>query len=323
MTYSIVAEGLAKRFGETVALDGIDLAVRTGTVFGLLGPNGAGKTTAVRILATLLRPDGGHAAVCGHDVVTHAHQVRQLTGLTGQYASVDETLTGLENLILIGRLTGQSRAESRARARDMLAVFRLSDAADRAAKTYSGGMRRRLDLAASLVTRPRVLYLDEPTTGLDPRSRNEMWDIVRGLTATGVTVLLTTQYLEEADQLASEIAVIDHGTVIATGTPEELKARTGALTLAVRPSRRADVPAVTAVVAAITRADPEVSNTTVTAPVSDERLMPAVVRRLDDEGIGVAELTLRGSSLDEVFLSLTGRRPEEASTEDAEGSVAA
>ena len=318
MTYTIVAEGLAKRFGDTVALDGIDLAVRTGTVFGLLGPNGAGKTTAVRILATLLRPDGGHAAVCGHDVVDHAHQVRQLTGLTGQYASVDETLTGLENLILIGRLTGRSRAESRARARDLLAVFRLSDAADRAAKTYSGGMRRRLDLAASLVTRPRVLYLDEPTTGLDPRSRNEMWDIVRGLTATGVTVLLTTQYLEEADQLASEIAVIDHGTVIATGTPEELKARTGALTLAVRPSRPADVSAVTAVVAAVTGADPEVSNTTVTAPVGDERLMPAVVRRLDDEGIGVAELTLRGSSLDEVFLSLTGRR-----TEDAEGSVAA
>jgi oleandomycin transport system ATP-binding protein len=318
MTYSIVAEGLAKRFGDTVALDGIDLAVRTGTVFGLLGPNGAGKTTAVRILATLLRPDGGHATVCGHDVVDHAHQVRQLTGLTGQYASVDETLTGLENLILIGRLTGRSRAESRARARDLLAVFRLSDAADRAAKTYSGGMRRRLDLAASLVTRPRVLYLDEPTTGLDPRSRNEMWDIVRGLTATGVTVLLTTQYLEEADQLASEIAVIDHGTVIATGTPEDLKTRTGALTLAVRPSRPADVRAVTAVVAAITRAEPAVSNTTVTAPVSDERLMPAVVRRLDDEGIGVAELTLRGSSLDEVFLSLTGRR-----TEDAEGSVAA
>ncbi len=231
---------------------------------------------------------------------------------------MDETLTGLENLILIGRLTGRSRAESRARARDLLAAFRLSDAADRAAKTYSGGMRRRLDLAASLVTRPRVLYLDEPTTGLDPRSRNEMWDVVRGLTATGVTVLLTTQYLEEADQLASEIAVVDHGTVIATGTPEELKARTGALTLAVRPSRPADVPAVASVVAAITRAEPEVTNTTVTAPVSDERLMPAVVRRLDDEGIGVAELTLRGSSLDEVFLSLTGRR-----TEEAEGSVAA
>jgi oleandomycin transport system ATP-binding protein len=328
MTYSIVAEGLLKRFGDTVALDGIDLAVRTGSVFGLLGPNGAGKTTAVRILATLLRPDGGHASVCGHDVVTHAHQVRQLSGLTGQYASVDETLTGMENLILIGRLTGQSRAESRARARDLLAAFRLSDAGDRAAKTYSGGMRRRLDLAASLVTRPRVLYLDEPTTGLDPLSRNEMWDVVRGLAATGVTVLLTTQYLEEADQLASEIAVVDHGRVIATGTPDELKDRTGALTLSIRPADPADVPAVAAVVAGFTHTEPEIINTTVSAPVSDERLMPAVVRRLDDEGVLVAELTLRGSSLDEVFLSLTGRRPEETSTAQAstgepEGSVAA
>jgi oleandomycin transport system ATP-binding protein len=328
MTYSIVAEGLVKRFDDTVALDGIDLAVRTGSVFGLLGPNGAGKTTAVRIFATLLRPDGGHAAVCGHDVVTHAHQVRQLSGLTGQYASVDETLTGMENLILIGRLTGRSRPESRARARDLLAAFRLSDAGDRAAKTYSGGMRRRLDLAASLVTRPRVLYLDEPTTGLDPLSRNEMWDVVRGLTATGVTVLLTTQYLEEADQLANEIAVVDHGKVIATGTPEELKARTGALTLSIRPADPADVPAVAAVVAGITHTEPEVSNTTVSAPVSHERLMPAVVRRLDDEGVLVAELILRGSSLDEVFLSLTGRRPQETSTEetgteDPEGSVAA
>jgi len=317
MTYSILAEGLVKRFRETVALDGIDLAVRTGSVFGLLGPNGAGKTTAVRILATLLRPDGGHATVCGHDVVTCAHQVRQLTGLTGQYASVDETLTGLENLILIGRLTGQSRAESRARARDLLAAFRLSDAGDRAAKTYSGGMRRRLDLAASLVTRPRVLYLDEPTTGLDPRSRNEMWDVVRGLTATGVTVLLTTQYLEEADQLASEIAVIDHGTVIATGTPEELKARTGALTLAVRPADPAGVAAVTAILARFTHAEPVVSNTTVTAPVGDEEVMPAVVARLQEAGVRVAELTLRRASLDEVFLSLTGRRTED------EGSVAA
>jgi oleandomycin transport system ATP-binding protein len=317
MTYSILAEGLVKRFEDTVALDGIDLAVRTGSVFGLLGPNGAGKTTAVRILATLLRPDGGHATVCGHDVVTRAHQVRQLTGLTGQYASVDETLTGLENLILIGRLTGQSRAESRARARDLLAAFRLSEAGDRAAKTYSGGMRRRLDLAASLVTRPRVLYLDEPTTGLDPRSRNEMWEVVRGLTATGVTVLLTTQYLEEADQLASEIAVIDHGAVIATGTPEELKARTGALTLAVRPADPADVAAVTAIVARFTHAEPAVSNTTVTAPVGDEDAMPAVVARLQEAGVRVAELTLRRASLDEVFLSLTGRRTEE------EGSVAA
>ncbi len=317
MTYSIVTEGLVKRFDQTRALDGIDLSVRTGSVFGLLGPNGAGKTTAVRILATLVRPDGGHATVCGHDVVSRAHQVRQLTGLTGQYASVDETLTGLENLMLIGRLTGQSRPAARSRARDLLASFRLTDAADRAVKTYSGGMRRRLDLAASLVSRPRVLYLDEPTTGLDPRSRNEMWDVVRGLTATGVTVLLTTQYLEEADLLASEVAVIDHGTVIATGTPTELKARTGALTLAVRPARQADVPAVLAVLAGFTRTEPEVRNTTVTAPVSGEDVMPAVVRRLDDMSVTVAELTLRGSSLDEVFLSLTGHRAEEL-----EGSAA-
>jgi oleandomycin transport system ATP-binding protein len=318
MTYSIIANGLVKRFGDTRALNGIDLAVRTGTVFGLLGPNGAGKTTAVRILATLARPDGGHATVCGHDVVRHAHQVRQLTGLTGQYASVDETLTGLENLVLIGRLTGQSRSAARGRARELLASFRLDDAGDRAVKTYSGGMRRRLDLAASLVTRPRVLYLDEPTTGLDPRSRNEMWEVVRGLTATGVTVLLTTQYLEEADLLASEIAVIDHGTVIATGSPEELKARTGALTLAVRPARAADLPAVRAVAAAFTQTEPEVRGSTVTVPVTGEDVMPAVVRRLDDAGIAVAELTLRGSTLDEVFLSLTGHRTEE----ELEGSAA-
>ena len=318
MTYSIIADGLVKRFGETRALNGIDLAVPTGTVFGLLGPNGAGKTTAVRILATLARPDGGHATVCGHDVVRHAHQVRQLTGLTGQYASVDETLTGLENLVLIGRLTGQTRAAARARGQDLLASFRLEDAADRAVKTYSGGMRRRLDLAASLVTRPRVLYLDEPTTGLDPRSRNEMWEVVRGLAATGVTVLLTTQYLEEADLLASEIAVIDHGTVIATGTPDELKARTGALTLAVRPARAADLPAVRAAAAGFARTEPEVRGSTVTVPVTGGDVMPAVVRRLDDAGIAVAELTLRGSTLDEVFLSLTGHRTEE----ELEGSAA-
>jgi oleandomycin transport system ATP-binding protein len=323
MTYSIIADGLVKRFGETRALNGIDLAVPTGTVFGLLGPNGAGKTTAVRILATLARPDGGHATVCGHDVVRHAHQVRQLTGLTGQYASVDETLTGTENLQLIGRLTGQSRSVARGRARDLLAAFRLEDAADRAVKTYSGGMRRRLDLAASLVSRPRVLYLDEPTTGLDPRSRNEMWEVVRGLTATGVTVLLTTQYLEEADLLASEIAVIDHGSVIATGTPDELKARTGALSLAVRPSDSADLPAVRAVVAGFTRTEPEISGTTVTVPAAGEQVMPAVVRRLDDAGIAVAELTLRGSTLDEVFLSLTGHRTDQQSTEEQlEGSAA-
>jgi oleandomycin transport system ATP-binding protein len=310
-----------KRFGDTVALDGVDLAVRTGSVFGLLGPNGAGKTTAVRILATLVQPDAGHATVGGHDVVRHAHQVRQLIGLAGQYASVDETLTGLENLMLIGRLVGQSRFAAKNRAGELLADFRLDDAATRAVKTYSGGMRRRLDLAASLVSRPRVLYLDEPTTGLDPLSRTEMWDIVRGLVGGGVTVVLTTQYLEEADQLATDIAVVDHGAVIATGTPDELKARTGAQTLAVRPADPADLPTVMAVVARLALAAPELDGATVTAPVPDPAVLPVAVRRLDDAGVLVAELTLRGSSLDEVFLSLTGHRAEAgavAGAQDAE-----
>ena len=231
VAYAIEAHGLVKRFGKTTALAGVDLAARTGSVLGLLGPNGAGKTTAVRILATLLRPDGGSATVCGCDVVRDAHQVRQLIGLTGQYASVDETLTGTENLVLIGRLTGASRKDAKERARELLALFRLTDAANRAVKSYSGGMRRRLDLAASLVPGPRVLFLDEPTTGLDPRSRNGLWAIVRKLVGEGVTVLLTTQYLEEADQLADQIAVIDHGRVIAQGTSAQLKALTGADTL--------------------------------------------------------------------------------------------
>jgi oleandomycin transport system ATP-binding protein len=317
MTYSIIAEGLVKRYGDTTALAGIDLRVRTGTVFGLLGPNGAGKTTAVRILATLIEPDGGRASVDGHDVVRQAHQVRQVIGLTGQYASVDESLTGTENLQLIARLTGQSRAAARQRARELLDQFRLTEAAGRAAKTYSGGMRRRLDLAASLVTRPRVLYLDEPTTGLDPRSRNEMWEVVESLTATGVTVLLTTQYLEEADQLASEIAVVDQGKVIATGTPDELKARTGAQTLAVRPADPACLPAVRGALAALAGTEPEVRNTTASVPVTDPAIAPAVVRHLDEAGVLLAELTLRGSTLDEVFLSLTGHRSADAEHEEA------
>ena len=232
MTNSIVAEGLTKRFGTVTAVDGIDLTVKEGTVFGLLGPNGAGKTTTVHILATLVTPDEGHATIAGYDVQTQAHQVRQLIGLAGQYASVDEMLTGTENLFLLARLTGQTRNQARQRARDLLRQFNLEDAATRAVKTYSGGMRRRLDLAASLVANPRVLFLDEPTTGLDPRSRNTMWNIVRDLTNShGVTVLLTTQYLEEADQLAEQIAVVDHGRMVATGTPQELKASTGSDTL--------------------------------------------------------------------------------------------
>ncbi|MEV4755387.1 ATP-binding cassette domain-containing protein [Micromonospora sp. NPDC049559] len=311
MSHAIRAEGLVKRFGATTALAGVDLTARSGTVLGLLGPNGAGKTTAVRVLATLLRPDGGHATVGGYDVVRDAHRVRQLIGLTGQYASVDETLTGAENLLLIGRLLGRPRAEAKARARELLAEFHLDDAADRAAKTYSGGMRRRLDLAASLVGRPQVLFLDEPTTGLDPRSRNELWEIVRGLVGDGVTVLLTTQYLEEADQLADEIAVVDHGRVIATGTPEELKAKTGGQVLAVRPVEPAELATVISVMRTVAAAEPETAQNTATVPVNDPGVLPAVVRRLDEAGVVVAELALRGSSLDEVFLSLTGHRADE------------
>jgi oleandomycin transport system ATP-binding protein len=306
MTYAIWAEGLVKRFGGVTALAGVDLAVRAGTVFGLLGPNGAGKTTAVRILATLLQPDAGHARVGGYDVVRHGHQVRQLIGVTGQYASVDEALTGAENLLLLGRLLGMSRRESRERAHALLTSFDLAHVAGRAVKTYSGGMRRRLDLAASLVGRPKLLYLDEPTTGLDPRSRQQVWELVRTLVAGGVTVLLTTQYLEEADELADQIAVIDHGRVIATGTPDELKARTGIRRLVVRPADPADLPTVLAVVRDLTGVVPELDGEVVTGPASDLAVLPAVVRRLDNAAVAITELTLRNASLNEVFLSLTG-----------------
>jgi oleandomycin transport system ATP-binding protein len=326
-SHAIVADGLVKNFGDTTALGGVDLAVPTATVFGLLGPNGAGKTTAVRILATLLRPDGGTAVVGGYDVLREPHRVRRLIGLTGQYASVDEMLTGTENLIMIGRLLGLPRAEAKSRARELLADFHLTDAASRAAKTYSGGMRRRLDLAASLVGRPRVLFLDEPTTGLDPRSRNEMYTIIRDLVGGhGVTVLLTTQYLDEADQLADEIAVVDHGRVIAHGTPEALKSRAGAQTLEVRPHDAADVALVEAAVAEVAAARPTVVGTLVGVAVTSPSVMPAVVRRLDEAGIEVAELALRGSSLDEVFLSLTGhpaQHPIGPESADAAGAGAA
>jgi oleandomycin transport system ATP-binding protein len=309
--FSIFADGLVKRFGETTALAGVDLAVRTGSVLGLLGPNGAGKTTAVRILATLLQPDAGRATVGGYDIVNQAHQVRQLIGLTGQYASVDENLTGTENLVLIGRLLGIPRAEAKARASELLADFSLSDAAGRATKTYSGGMRRRLDLAASLVGRPQLLYLDEPTTGLDPRGRSELWDLIRSLVAGGVTVLLTTQYLNEADELADDIVVIDHGAVIATGTPTELKAKMGAQTLEVRPRDEADLPLVVSVVGELANATPEIDAGRVTVPFADPELLPVAVRRLDDAGVVITELALRSSSLEEVFLTLTGRPPED------------
>ncbi|MET9799330.1 ATP-binding cassette domain-containing protein [Streptomyces sp. NPDC006368] len=306
--YAIQAEGLAKRFKETRALDGVDLAARTGTVLGLLGPNGAGKTTAVRIFATLLQPDAGRAAVAGHDVVREAGVVRSLVGLTGQYAAVDENLTGTENLLLIGRLLGIPRREAKARGAELLERFGLTDAAGRAVKTYSGGMRRRLDLAASLVGRPRILFLDEPTTGLDPRSRGELWDMLRGLVAEGVTALLTTQYLNEADMLADDIVVIDRGRVIAEGTPDELKSQVGGQVLQVRPVHGGDLAAAHALVAQTTGAQTQIEGEVITVPVNDPELMPAVVRRLDGAGIAVGELTLRRSSLDEVFLALTGHR---------------
>ncbi|MPZ26401.1 MAG: ATP-binding cassette domain-containing protein [Micromonosporaceae bacterium] len=320
MDHAIWAEGLVKHFGETKALDGVDLAVRPGTVLGLLGPNGAGKTTAVRVLATLLRPDAGRASVNGYDVVNDAHQVRQLIGLTGQYASVDETLTGTENLLLIGRLLGIPKPQAKQRARELLAQFELTDAASRATKTYSGGMRRRLDLASSLVGRPTLLYLDEPTTGLDPRARAELWELIRRLVAGGTTVLLTTQYLDEADELADEIMVIDHGRVIASGTPDELKAKTGSQTLAVRPAEREHLPIVTSVVGELACATPDVKGRLVTAQVTDPKVLPAVVRKLDDAGVVVTELALRTSSLNEVFLTLTGHPAEETDENGTDGS---
>jgi oleandomycin transport system ATP-binding protein len=321
MAFAIEAEGLVKHYGETKALDGVDLQVPPGRLLGVLGPNGAGKTTAVRILATLLRPDAGRATVGGFDIARESHQVRTLIGLTGQYAAVDEMLTGVENLLMIGRLLGLSRSDARARALELLARFDLSDAGGRATKTFSGGMRRRLDLAASLVGRPQVLFLDEPTTGLDPRSRTELWHVVRGLMADGVTVLLTTQYLEEADQLADDIIVFDHGKVIASGTSDELKSTTGAQVLEVRPLDEGHLDLVVKVISDVLGVAPETAGGKATSAVHDPAVVPAIVRRLDELGVIASELTLRKSSLDEVFLALTGHRAEDPATEKEEALV--
>jgi len=313
MTYAFRAEGLVKRFGETTALAGIDLAAPPGTVLGVLGPNGAGKTTAVRILATLLRPDAGRAWVGGHDVVRDAAKVRRLIGLTGQYASVDEDLTGAQNLQLIGRLLDLTGRQARVRAIELLAQFGLSDAGGRPARTYSGGMRRRLDLAASLVGRPNVIYLDEPTTGLDPVKREDVWSMIRALIADGVTVLLTTQYLEEADALADEICVIDHGKVIAQGTSAQLKHVVGGQTIVVRPAEADRLGDASAILHEMTgRVVESPSRGVLTVPVDGDAVFTAVVRRLDDAGIRVVELSLRLPSLDEVFFTLTGNATEPA-----------
>ncbi len=317
----IRVEGLVKKFGETTALAGVDLVARPGAVLGLLGPNGSGKTTTVRVLATLLRPDAGRATILGRDVVTDAAAVRARIGLTGQYAAVDDALTATHNLVLVGRLLDLTRREARERAAELIERFGLAEAAGRRVRTYSGGMRRRLDLAVSLIGRPDVLFLDEPTTGLDPRHRNEVWDGVRALAADGVTVLLTTQHLEEADQLADDLVVIDRGRVIAGGTPASLKAEVGGQRLHVRPARRTDMAAVMAVVTELAPGlEPVVdASGELAVPSPDPGLLRLVGDRLDRTGIAVAEIGLRLPSLDDVFLTLTGRTAsDETATQDGE-----
>ena len=308
MALAIETVGLSKSFGNTRALERIDLRIRRGSVYGLLGPNGAGKTTTIRILATLIEPDAGTASVLGHDVVREAAAVRQKVSLTGQYASVDEDLTGHENLILIGRLVGLGWRRARERAAELLDAFGLADAAKRQVRTYSGGMRRRIDIAASLVATPEVLFLDEPTSGLDPRSRNQVWDIVRAISAQGTTVLLTTQYLEEADRLAERLAVIDHGRLLAEGTSRELKASVGGSAIHVqlkRPEQQAEAEAI------ITRTLgdgilPSAETATVSARIADTGQAAEILTALAASGIAVGEFTLGSPSLDDVFFALTG-----------------
>jgi ABC-2 type transport system ATP-binding protein len=312
-TLAIEAAGLRKSFGGTAALAGLDLQVAGGEIVGLLGPNGAGKTTTVRVLTTLLRPDQGAARVAGLDVVAQAGQVRRLIGLTGQYAALDESLTGRANLVMIGQLSHLSRLQARVTAAELLTRFDLSDAADRGVKTYSGGMRRRLDLAASLVARPRVLFLDEPTTGLDPRSRIVTWDAVRSLAADGTTVLLTTQHLDEADQLADRIAVVDHGQVIADGTAAQLKAKVGGERVILTVAAGCDPRAAAAVLARHSDGRPAVEDATrvVQAPVASAgRRLPEIVRDLDAAGVLLDDMSIRHPSLDDVFLTLTGHASE-------------
>lgn len=313
---AIETTGLVRTFGEKRALDGIDLTIGRGTIYGLLGPNGAGKTTMVRILATLLKPDAGSAHVLGYDVVTQADQVRRHICLTGQFASVDEDLSGTENLVLLARLLGFKRAQARARARELLGTFDLSDAADREVKKYSGGMRRKLDIAASLLVTPELLFLDEPTTGLDPRSRNQVWDMVRELVAGGTTVLLTTQHLEEADHLADRIAVIDHGRVIAEGTSTELKSSVGTGALHVRladPARREEAR----LILTLRLGQPvhlDSDPRALMAKVADQDGAAAAIAAVAQAGIPISDFSLGQPSLDEVFFALTGHATEKGET---------
>lgn len=319
---AIETHELVKAFGDNRAVDGIDLSVPTGGVYGVLGPNGAGKTTAIRMLATLLRPTSGSALVLGHDVVTEAATVRSKVAMTGQFASLDEDLTGTENLVMLGRLYGFSWSDARKRSADLLDAFGLEEAGDRQVKKYSGGMRRRIDIAGSIVVRPELMFLDEPTTGLDPRSRNQVWDIVRALVAAGTTVLLTTQYLDEADQLADRIAVIDRGKVIAEGTSGQLKASVGSGALHVRvadPDQRAEAARLmesTLEGSATLEGDPAA----ISMRVSDPENVPAALAQLRDHGISTTEFSLGQPSLDEVFLALTGEHVQ-AEDEAEEATV--
>ncbi|EHB68186.1 daunorubicin resistance ABC transporter ATPase subunit [Paenibacillus lactis 154] len=319
--WAVEAHGLVKTFGDNRAVDGVELKVRTGSIYGVLGPNGAGKTTTIRMLATLLRPDAGSARIFGYDVLKEAQIVRQLIGVTGQYASVDESLSATENLIIFSRLLGLGRAEAKRKAGQLLEEFGLTEAAKRPLKQFSGGMRRRLDLAASLIAQPPLIFLDEPTTGLDPRTRSQMWDTIRRLVSTGSTVLLTTQYLEEADQLADRIAVIDHGRVVAEGTADELKASVGTSSLHLRVGDPANIEQARQMVERVLQAPSMVSPEAgaITAPMANADLVTDLLIELRASGIGLAEMSVQKPTLDEVFLTITGHAAKAQTSHPSRG----
>ncbi|BFT72249.1 ATP-binding cassette domain-containing protein [Paenibacillus sp. P36] len=317
---AVEARGLFKAFGQNRAVDGVNLSVPAGTIYGVLGPNGAGKTTTINMLATLLRPDGGSAKIFGHDVVKESQIVRQLIGVTGQYASVDESLSATENLMIFSRLLGLSRAEARNKTGELLEEFGLTEAAKRPLKNFSGGMRRRLDLAASLIAQPPLIFLDEPTTGLDPRTRSQMWDTIRRLVNTGSTILLTTQYLEEADQLADRVAVIDRGRVVAEGTVDELKASVGTSSLQLIVSHPQDIEAACRIIEQVLKVRPTVTSGKITAPMTNADLVTDLLIALREAGIHLAEMSVQKPTLDEVFLTITGQGVRETSQQSDESN---